>query len=232
MTHRTCTVDGCDRKHKGRGYCELHLRRMKAHGGATEIPRRQPRGCAVPECGKPHEGRGFCKLHYDRWKRLGRIDLDPPRQGCTVDGCGKSHKAAGLCSMHYERTRRTGSVDIPHPWQQGCSVDGCDRKHSGNGYCSLHYVRMKRKGTVEYVGQPRIQDPNYYTVHGRLTRDLGPASRRQCVDCGNQAMHWSYNNDDPDECTSSTGLRYSPNGDAYQPRCVPCHRRFDLEVSA
>ncbi|MYR05302.1 hypothetical protein GTV32_02740 [Gordonia sp. SID5947] len=29
---KTCSVDGCDRKHSGRGYCATHLRRWKAHG--------------------------------------------------------------------------------------------------------------------------------------------------------------------------------------------------------
>lgn len=29
---RSCTVLGCDRKHKGRGYCSLHYQRWKTHG--------------------------------------------------------------------------------------------------------------------------------------------------------------------------------------------------------
>jgi hypothetical protein len=32
MTHRTCTVNGCDKKHEARGYCKMHLRRVQRHG--------------------------------------------------------------------------------------------------------------------------------------------------------------------------------------------------------
>jgi len=32
MTERKCSVDGCDRKHYGRGFCAMHHARWKRHG--------------------------------------------------------------------------------------------------------------------------------------------------------------------------------------------------------
>jgi hypothetical protein len=34
---KTCTVAGCDRKHSGLGYCNLHYQRFKKHG-STDKP--------------------------------------------------------------------------------------------------------------------------------------------------------------------------------------------------
>lgn len=38
MSQRTCTVDGCARRHFGKGYCNMHYRRWRKHGtpGAAE----------------------------------------------------------------------------------------------------------------------------------------------------------------------------------------------------
>jgi hypothetical protein len=41
VSKRTCTVEGCDRPHLARGYCNTHYLRVKAHGD-TEV--RQVRG--------------------------------------------------------------------------------------------------------------------------------------------------------------------------------------------
>lgn len=38
MTHRTCSIGGCGRKHKGRGLCQAHLVRLRKYG-STESDR-------------------------------------------------------------------------------------------------------------------------------------------------------------------------------------------------
>ena len=67
---RACSVNGCDRKHKGRGFCELHLKRFRKHGdpllgGLPDIPAyrtvhnrlKAKRGVAASyqcvDCGRP-----------------------------------------------------------------------------------------------------------------------------------------------------------------------------------
>lgn len=42
-------------------------------------------------------------------------------------------------------------------------------------------------------------------------------------------MHWSYNYEAAEVLVDArTGCPYSLDLDDYDPRCVPCHRRFDL----
>jgi hypothetical protein len=57
----------------------------------------------------------------------------------------------------------------------------------------------------------------YLAVHGLKRKFDGPASNQRCVDCGEPAAHWTYvHGSDP----------WSPN--SYVPRCVGCHRYYDL----
>ncbi|AYR03149.1 HNH endonuclease [Gordonia phage Octobien14] len=41
VTARTCTIEGCDRKHKAKGYCKLHYDRDWLRGSTDDRPRRQ-----------------------------------------------------------------------------------------------------------------------------------------------------------------------------------------------
>lgn len=43
---RTCTVPGCPRKHKARGYCHLHLSRLNRTGSLAD-PRRIRASCGT-----------------------------------------------------------------------------------------------------------------------------------------------------------------------------------------
>lgn len=59
----------------------------------------------------------------------------------------------------------------------------------------------------------------------------GPADKYNCVDCGEQAEQWSYNNEDAEEKKNEKGHSYSTDVKYYEPRCIPCHREFDLACS-
>ena len=61
-----------------------------------------------------------------------------------------------------------------------------------------------------------------------MRRDQGPASTHTCVDCAAPAAQWSYDHADPDEMYTPEGYAYSLKGDHYHPRCVPCHKAFDM----
>ena len=71
------------------------------------------------------------------------------------------------------------------------------------------------------------QDASYQTMHDRINAWRGLASGYSCVDCGQQALHWSYDHLDSGERTSEEGLSYSLDVDHYEPRCVPCHKLKD-----
>jgi len=74
----------------------------------------------------------------------------------------------------------------------------------------------------------------YSAAHDRVRRERGWASEYDCVDCGQLAEEWSYNHADPDELIEpegcqSGGSAYSLDSNCYDPRCIPCHRRFDSD---
>lgn len=80
------------------------------------------------------------------------------------------------------------------------------------------------EASVSWVGD----DIGYSGAHMRIRAERGRADGHDCVGCGEQAMHWSYNHDDPNGLSSKYGS-YSPDPQHYSPRCVSCHKVYDLE---
>lgn len=96
MSHRTCSIDGCERAHKGHTYCATHLSRFKIHGsphlGAKPV--RGIRRCEVPGCAGKFVARGMCQKHYMRVRTNGSpFDHDQRQTVTPVTGdcfhCGR-----------------------------------------------------------------------------------------------------------------------------------------------
>jgi len=114
-----------------------------------------------------------------------------------------------------------------------CENPGCPR--DGEPY-------MGRKGQQFcsrrcHPGRPRVDVPSYHGIHHRVARLRGSAGQFPCVDCGNQAREWSYDGEDPDERIvpegdEPAGARYSLDPEHYEPRCVKCHRVYDIDNRA
>lgn len=70
----TCTIDGCERQHAARGYCNMHWRRWRNTGNAGPAQRVAPAyrtGCQVEGCQRKHWIKGYCRLHHERVQRDG-----------------------------------------------------------------------------------------------------------------------------------------------------------------
>ena len=103
---KRCSVDECNRPHKGKGFCELHLKRMRKHG-VTEIP---AKACWVEECEQPHYGNGLCRLHHLRQWRGTPLGAPIRGQGdrtCIVTSCEQPKRKGGMCASHYDTQRRS-----------------------------------------------------------------------------------------------------------------------------
>lgn len=72
-TYTQCTVENCNRKPAGRGFCLMHLNRVwkRGYAGQAEPLRVASRGCAVSGCGEPHDSLGYCLNHSGRFRRHG-----------------------------------------------------------------------------------------------------------------------------------------------------------------
>lgn len=150
---------------------------------------------------------------------------------CGVEGCHNKYRCRGLCNKHYYQMRVATEF-------RPCSVEGCDGKLHLRGLCVKHYVRMKRHGAQENPPRQQLHGENHPlwrgddvrnpAIHRRIVKERGRAREHACVDCGEPAWHWSYNHTDPNEKTDDQGP-YGLTPEHYSPRCVSCHKKFDLD---
>lgn len=146
---------------------------------------------------------------------------------------------ATMCEMHYGRVRRNGTTSaLPRRKRQACTMDGCLGPARNKGLCGVHAERVRRHGDptvlLYRVGDTgplhpcwRGEDITYSSAHSRTRAVRGQAHLHPCVDCGGPAAQWSYDHNDQGQIESVNGP-YSVDPQRYEPRCVPCHKRFDL----
>ena len=206
---QSCEVAGCERPYRAKGLCNMHWQR-RAKSGSTADPVPRPTECSVPDCQTKPFGRGFCLKHYARWYRHGS-------------------------PLHVDREYRQSRGE--------CTADGCSNIDSGpHGYCQKHHTRITRHGDALFVGKPKVRigeensswtgvNASYAAVHQRLRVQRGSARNYTCTDCNGTALHWSYDHADKNSKESEYGL-YSCDLSHYVPRCVRCHKRFDMEFTA
>lgn len=187
--------------------------------------------CQVESCDAPHTARGLCDKHYQAWRKYGDplASRKSKRKTCRIEGCnGKAH-GHSLCTKHYLRWYTHGDAEYERPAYAECDVDGCDAapRSPTSKWCEKHYGRLRRNGDPEALVEKRQATATYRAAHTRLVKDKGLAADRRCIDCGQDAHHWSYNHQDPDPLYSEGGQPYSLNGEYYEPRCRRCHKAFD-----
>jgi hypothetical protein len=92
---RGCSIEGCDGKHKGRGYCGTHLARLRRNGTLGVEPRVR-KTCTFEECERPAVSRGLCNSHANQIKRGKPLARLRPMQKSTIrDEHG--HKRCSTC---------------------------------------------------------------------------------------------------------------------------------------
>ena len=204
---KTCTIPGCDREYRARGWCGTHYSRWE-RTGTTADPNRPPTRtkCSVDECDRKPRSRvaEYCEMHYYRLRRNGTLETVKPRvpdAPCIVDGC-----------------------EVPAFTLEGeCRNHSLWRKRNGDYF-------KRSEGPLSWNWR-NADDMTWAAIHNRVRKAFGPAKKYDCVDCGRRAAHWSYNHQDPNERTDVVRGRKAPVGTSiefYEPRCVPCHKRLDL----
>lgn len=146
---RKCTVDGCERKHNARGFCNLHWARWDR--GSTELDKivlpgkHAPTLCIIEGCAKTSTSRKMCGAHYRVWRRDN--NLDPKQSKDYIDSWGRSF--SGRWSQLKRAARDKGlGFDISRNDYEKLLQDCChycngplnptghslDRKDSSKGY--------------------------------------------------------------------------------------------------
>lgn len=88
MPERRCSIVGCERIHRARGWCSTHYNRWRLFGHTmAEEPVRdgspRPPICSTPACEKPTDvGSGrLCSMHRRRLRTTGILGLVPHADG-------------------------------------------------------------------------------------------------------------------------------------------------------
>jgi len=135
--HDVCTMEGCGRPHKARGYCQTHYMQLKRGAPITAEIRTRVRvkadECAEDGCAEPVKAKGLCKMHYQRLLRHGHVknrNRAKPFAICSIKTCDNHVYALGLCHPHYLKTRDWRS--------QGFTAQDYERLFEAqNGVCAI-----------------------------------------------------------------------------------------------
>lgn len=122
ITHAvSCTVAGCDRKHKGHGYCETHLyhwragKELKPLGAKkTELPIARELECSFRMCSRPQLSKGLCARHWMQQNKGNALSPVKERYSigdkCAITGCENTYQLKGdlnngRCPRHKRMSR-------------------------------------------------------------------------------------------------------------------------------
>ena len=117
--HDVCTMAGCDRPHKARGYCQTHYMQFKR--GITPVGpirtrvREKPVECVEDGCSEPVKSKGLCKMHYQRFLRHGHTmyrNRKKPAKQCVISDCDSVLYAKSLCHAHYIKQRKWQAAGV------------------------------------------------------------------------------------------------------------------------
>lgn len=78
MPKRTCSVDGCDGPHYGKGLCNRHYQRLRKRGTLDLKKPRERIQCTVEGCETIEYAHGLCTKHYIRARRHGDVHHERP----------------------------------------------------------------------------------------------------------------------------------------------------------
>ena len=99
----SCSVEGCDRKLKAKGLCDVHYG-MNRKFGRTHAILRSYSGekCEWDGCEKKAEVCGYCRPHYKIARRTGVLRAGNPERDHPLYGMWWTRRKAGTLSQEWE----------------------------------------------------------------------------------------------------------------------------------
>lgn len=112
-------------------------------------------------------------------------------------------------------------------------------KHTPEEIAAISAASKDRWADPEYralqKSKRRRKTSGYEAAHDRVRQDLGSIRDHTCITCGKPAAQWALNHERAKgHIRYSTekkyvGLPFSLDPTDYDPRCVRCHKRYDLD---
>ena len=144
MSGKTCSINGCERPAKGRGWCHTHWRRWRRHGDPEAVVLRQRSQCSVEDCERDVKRQGMCHLHAQRVLRSGATEL-PPRPdikqrfwakvqpfqpgGCWLWTGARNRKGYGFLHRDGHRGAKEYAHRLAYGWYRGPIPNGLHIDH-------------------------------------------------------------------------------------------------------
>lgn len=90
MSDRTCSIAGCERPSRKRGWCGTHYQRFLRTGDPNKvlhvIQRSTSPICSIEDCESPTFTKGWCCMHYKRWTATGDpLVTRTPTRGLSLE---------------------------------------------------------------------------------------------------------------------------------------------------
>jgi len=124
VTTKSCSIQGCTKPPKARGWCQTHYMQWYREGHPTQGNRVRRTGpgtvCEADGCQAEARTLNLCGKHYQRMNKWGKKDpkfvwhdsrFKEPRY-CKMDGCDKRVIARDMCALHYQRWAKHGDPTV------------------------------------------------------------------------------------------------------------------------
>lgn len=142
-----CKIEGCDKKHHGKGYCHNHLEQARQQGLIE--PRKWIKICTVKDCTNPHSANGFCIMHRGRNRKGLSMDLPYATKNKYLTG--------NLAFEH--KDRNSWSKAVKQIFEDKCMICGWSEAP-----CDVHHITQHSKGGLNNLYNAIVLCPNHHKL--------------------------------------------------------------------